>query len=358
MGLERRIWLRKVPDELAVSLIKNLPPGSHQISACDRDTTLLRNAAREDKRSPPPPPMSGIEGIIGTRFVVPLAAAVPDGVVPAAAASPAGAPVAAAASATAALVTRSVNRPIFMSRGGGLPLTSGPGFDTLAAAMEGTMPGGTCMTPISRWTGSKLKDRWDSSTGTRRMRWVRLRLGSMGGRSIVCGADEAGGGDETERETASPAAFIGLGASTVGDATLPLTAPATALVTLAARERPRINEPKKLERGEVGLARLRVLSGWRLDPRLGGDEGRGSAPDPRPPAKMLAAGMAMAGDKVSGWVSGGSGVAAAEMFVGIVIVASVMGVGEEVCQHGAGDERGEERCGEDETERRGDRRKG
>lgn len=101
-----------------------------------------------------------------------------------------------------------------------------------------------------------------------------------------------------ERETDSPAAFMGLGASTVGEATLPRTAPATAFVTLAARDLPRMNEPKKLERGEVAPWTLLGRS-VRRPPRFEGEEG-GSALVPRPAANMLAAGIAMAAGVFAG----------------------------------------------------------
>jgi len=44
-----------------------------------------------------------------------------------------------------------------------------------------------------------------------------------------------------------------LGLSTPGEPTRWRTAPATAFVTDCARERPRMNEPRKPERGDVGL---------------------------------------------------------------------------------------------------------
>lgn len=39
------MWFKKVPDELLVSFIQNLPVLSHQTSACARLTTLLLNAS-------------------------------------------------------------------------------------------------------------------------------------------------------------------------------------------------------------------------------------------------------------------------------------------------------------------------
>jgi hypothetical protein len=110
------------------------------------------------------------------------------------------------------------------------------------------------------------------------MRCVRLSAGSIGGRSTVCGV----AGDDTVRDTVSS----GLGASVVGDATRPLTAPVIVLVTLAARERPRIKLPRKLERGEVGAP------GRSCAERAGGLLVL-SVDAARPLANMLAAGIAM-----------------------------------------------------------------
>ena len=45
-GPDRRMWLRKVPLDDRVSRTKKRPCASHQISACARLTTLLRNAMR------------------------------------------------------------------------------------------------------------------------------------------------------------------------------------------------------------------------------------------------------------------------------------------------------------------------
>lgn len=238
-----------------------LPPGSHQISACARLTTLLLNAARADTMSPPPPPGTDAGcGCAETPFAAPFAAPPPP---PAAAASPrapaAPGDVPAAAPLELAAFARSVKRPILRMRGGGRPLTSGPASETEAAAMLGRMPGGTCITPILRRTGAKVKDRLVSRTGTSRMRCVRRRDGSTGGIvtwswPFAVEGPLAACGEETLRETSPPSMLSGFGCSTVGEPTLwPRTAPATALVTLWARDLVRMKLPKKEDRGDVGV---------------------------------------------------------------------------------------------------------
>lgn len=129
------------------------------------------------------------------------------------------------------------------------------------------------MTPILRRTGVNAKDRLLSRTGTRRIRCVRWSEGSTGGITtswpLALEGPLRAWGDETLRDTSPPSGLSGFGCSTVGEPTLwPRTAPATAFVTLWARDLVRMKLPRKDERGEVALTPV-----W-AEGRDGGDAAR------------------------------------------------------------------------------------
>ena len=139
------------------------PPASHQISACDRLTTLLLKATLLEHTSPPPP---AIVNVAESGPVEP-----PEGVAPELTpVPPAALPPAVGGIGRAAGVCFSVNRPILSISAGGRPLTVGPTSVTEAAATDGVVPGGTTIGITSRMTGSNARDREVSRCGTSLMR--------------------------------------------------------------------------------------------------------------------------------------------------------------------------------------------